>query len=387
MMPMTPSGTRTRWNLRPLGRVHSASTVPTGSVSAATSSSALRHASMRFSSSSRRSTNATGAAGFAGCGHVFCVGGEDGRRGARGSPWRRGCQRGVLGVGRRQGEATSGDPGLAADLQHQSLVSIAMRSGAFIVRASWLLPVSRSAGKGISSAPAQRHVVAMDQFVAAAEAEDRRDLAELLPMMRGRRPRGRRRARGQPRGLPDHGSQRHRRARRRLPRGVTPAGSRLLPVVSALSAPASTSTVPFGSSWPAIQRLRAVTGSEGAMNHVHGRAVGDRPQRVLSTLPEVMTMCGPGGHRDLAGLDLGAHAALGQLGAGVAGHGFDLGRDLGYMVDALGIGVGIRAARCRGRRCRTTERGNRRKPSRRRGRTGGRCRRSGSRQSPQCRFR
>ena len=62
----------------------------------------------------------------------------------------------------------------------KSLVSIAMRSGAFIVRASWLLPVSRSAGKGISSAPAQRHVVAMDQFVAAAEAEDRLDLSRAL---------------------------------------------------------------------------------------------------------------------------------------------------------------------------------------------------------------
>ena len=28
MMPMTPSGTRTRWIFRPLGRVHSALTLP-----------------------------------------------------------------------------------------------------------------------------------------------------------------------------------------------------------------------------------------------------------------------------------------------------------------------------------------------------------------------
>ena len=30
MMPMTPSGTRTRWMCRPLGRVHSAATAPIG---------------------------------------------------------------------------------------------------------------------------------------------------------------------------------------------------------------------------------------------------------------------------------------------------------------------------------------------------------------------
>ena len=73
------------------------------------------------------------------------------------------------------------------------------------------------------------------------------------------------------------------------------------------------------------------------MNHVHGRR-RDRPQRVQH-LAGGDDHVGPGGQRDLAGLDLGAHAALGQLGAGVARHGLDLGRDLGYKVDALGIGV------------------------------------------------
>ena len=60
MMPIVPEGTRTRWNLRPLGRVHSASTVPTGSANAAISSRPVAIPAMRFSSSIRRSTNAAG---------------------------------------------------------------------------------------------------------------------------------------------------------------------------------------------------------------------------------------------------------------------------------------------------------------------------------------
>ena len=56
---MTPSGTRTRWNASPLGRVHSASTVPTGSGSSAISSSPLAMASTRVSSSISRSMKAS----------------------------------------------------------------------------------------------------------------------------------------------------------------------------------------------------------------------------------------------------------------------------------------------------------------------------------------
>ena len=43
MMPITPSGTRTREISRPFGRVQCAITWPTGSASAATSRKPLRH--------------------------------------------------------------------------------------------------------------------------------------------------------------------------------------------------------------------------------------------------------------------------------------------------------------------------------------------------------
>ncbi len=44
------------------------------------------------------------------------------------------------------------------------------------------------------------------------------------------------------------------------------------------------------------------------------------------TLPVVMTMLVPAPSAISPGLDLGLHAAFGQLRAGVAGHGLDLGR-------------------------------------------------------------
>ncbi len=55
MIPMTPSGTRTRAMRSPLGRVHSAITWPIGSGRAAISSSPFAIASIRTSSSSSRS--------------------------------------------------------------------------------------------------------------------------------------------------------------------------------------------------------------------------------------------------------------------------------------------------------------------------------------------
>src|ERR1043166_5954694 len=59
MMPMTPSGTLTLVMRRPLGRVHSASTRPTGSGWAAMSSRPRATASSRFGSSARRSSKAS----------------------------------------------------------------------------------------------------------------------------------------------------------------------------------------------------------------------------------------------------------------------------------------------------------------------------------------
>ncbi len=77
MMPMTPSGTRTRWMRRPFGRVHSASTVPTGSGSAAMSSTPRAIASTRAASSCSRSSIARAESGGRRRAHVARVGGED----------------------------------------------------------------------------------------------------------------------------------------------------------------------------------------------------------------------------------------------------------------------------------------------------------------------
>src|SRR6476646_10296410 len=55
MMPITPSGTRTREILSPFGRSHDAIVWPTGSSSAATTSRPAAVASTRFSFSARRS--------------------------------------------------------------------------------------------------------------------------------------------------------------------------------------------------------------------------------------------------------------------------------------------------------------------------------------------
>src|ERR1700748_3959026 len=49
---------------------------------------------------------------------------------------------------------------------------------------------------------------------------------------------------------------------------MTPAGNRLFPARNAFTAPASIVIVPFGSSEPAIHRLRAVTGLAGVRNQV-----------------------------------------------------------------------------------------------------------------------
>src|SRR6185369_10101676 len=73
---------------------------------------------------------------------------------------------------------------------------------------------------------------------------------------------------------------------------ITPAGSRLLPARSAATAPASMVNVPFGSSEPAIQRLRAVTGLAGVRNQVQ------RPPSAMacngcSILPDAISICVP----------------------------------------------------------------------------------------------
>ena len=77
-----------------------------------------------------------------------------------------------------------------------------------------------------------------------------------------------------------------------------------------------------GPSWPAIQVLRAATGEPPART---GTALArvDRRKRI-ERLAGGDDHGGAGRRRDLAGLDLGAHAAARQFGAGGARHGLDL---------------------------------------------------------------
>ena len=106
----------------------------------------------------------------------------------------------------------------------------------------------------------------------------------------------------------------------------TPTGRRLAPPASARAAPASTTSVPRGSSAPAIQPLRAVTGFDGVRNQVQRRAVGDRLQRPLAP-PVGDDHVDAADGCDLAGFDLGAHAAARQVRAGAARHRLDRRRD------------------------------------------------------------
>ena len=119
-----------------------------------------------------------------------------------------------------------------------------------------------------STLPLQNHVVPVDQLRAPKVAENLGDFTALaaddglgLLMVVG----------GEPAAdldafaVPDDTAS----PRSKLPSTrVTPAGSRLLPEASACAAPSSTMTAPLGSSVPAIQRFRAVTGSERARNQV-----------------------------------------------------------------------------------------------------------------------
>ena len=120
---------------------------------------------------------------------------------------------------------------------------------------------------------------------------------------------------------------------------MTPTGNRLLPRRSAATAPASMVSVPFGSSEPAIHFLREVTGLPAARNQVERRALGNRLQADDRPGP-MQSPCGCPRGGDLAGLDLGLHAAARQLGADASRHRLDLGRDALHHRHALGVGVG-----------------------------------------------
>ena len=176
----------------------------------------------------------------------------------------------------------------------------------------------------------KRHVVAVDRAPGCLRSPEWRrsrttSCREYARRRRVHRRRGRGRARARRAARMITASPRSKSPSTRF----TPAGSRLLPESSAFSAPASTWTVPRGSSCardPALLRRHGIGRGE------EPRAPSRRrrwPRSGCSTLPVVMTMLVPAPSAIFAGLDLGLHAALGQLRAGVAGHGLDLGGDLG----------------------------------------------------------
>src|SRR5262249_25661135 len=70
------------------------------------------------------------------------------------------------------------------------------------------------------------------------------------------------------------------------------AGSRLLPLRNAATAPASIVKTPLGSSEPAIHFLRAVTGLAGVRNQVQ-RAPPAIAASGCATRPDAITICVP----------------------------------------------------------------------------------------------
>ena len=98
-------------------------------------------------------------------------------------------------------------------------------------------------------------------------------------------------------------------------------------------------SMPFGSSEPAIHFLRDVTGLTGVRNQVAARARGDRLQGMIDPAGRDHHVGAPGGG-DLAGLDLGLHAAAGEFRIGGSRHRLDLRRDALHHRNQLGVGAG-----------------------------------------------
>src|SRR5262249_55750978 len=122
---------------------------------------------------------------------------------------------------------------------------------------------------------------------------------------------------------------------------MTPAGSRLLPLRKAATAPASMVKTPLGSSEPAIHFLRAVTGFAGGGKPGAARAPRNRLEGMCDAARcDHHVRAGMG--RDLAGLDLGLHAAARESRAGRARHCFDRGRDALHQRHQLGLGIACR---------------------------------------------
>ena len=287
------AASRTRSIRRPFGRVHSASTAPTGSGSAAMSSTPSAMASMR--AGVERQPVDEGA-------------GRRRPRAARGRwRWRRGSrlrrarmrvppsqQRGVLRSARRARERRARRPAARAAIACIARrISVGVSCSLCAIVARPFRPAHR------------RGAIAVGRWPGCQPAEPITRSSRWIISARPRKPRmasiSLRRAPGDPRGI----GRRHRRrgrGRSRAPSGsrittaspraklpstrMTPAGSRLLPARSAATAPAS--TMQRARAARASRRssvLRAVTGLAGVRNQVQRAAVGDRAQRMLRPCP------------------------------------------------------------------------------------------------------
>src|SRR5579871_4339424 len=309
MMPITPSGTRTREITRPFGRVHSAMTVPMGSSSAAISSRPRAIASTRA------------AAPLTSRAFASRIAPQRARISAAPA-------RSAASFARRVASASSAAAATAA------------RPISAMVAASEL----RSASVTGSPAAAQEHeVVAVDQFLAAAVAEQRLDLAAA------------------PAGNA-----------RRLDRGIRGESARDLAAASddadriaAVESPADARDSRRQEALAASERRRrAGVDDQAAARLERARdpllAEGDRrrarhePRAALAILDGQQrrgaatardAQAAAGGERDLRGGDLGRHAARADRGGGAGrtrGHG---GGDLAHLRHELGAGVAARVGR------------------------------------------
>src|SRR5688572_24174838 len=161
MMPMTPRGTRTRWNFSPLGRDHSASTVPTGLASSAISSTPVAMPAMRASLSSRRSMNAAG------------------RPAARAASMSLALAARICGTASRSALAAVRNAVVLASGVASARACAASRARRPIASIASSVAVSMRSGL-FMSLPLQGHVVAMDQLIAARYPQYSGDFGAFL---------------------------------------------------------------------------------------------------------------------------------------------------------------------------------------------------------------
>ena len=187
-----------------------------------------------------------------------------------------------------------------------------------------ILPVDGSAMRSLSQ---QHQIVAVDDLVAAAPAEDRLDLVRAMAgdafaRRRWHRPTGRAPAPCRPGRAPPP-DRRARTCPRRRARRPAAASGRRRARAPRRHRPTS---APSGASAPAIQRLRAERPSGAARNQVQRAPSSSAAQRTLG-VAERDRHGAAGLRRDARRHQLGAHAAGGVAGRRLAAHRLDLRRD------------------------------------------------------------